>query len=388
MDLSNENLLEEGPGADFQGATLQIHQDSYLCSRSPSSLENEVSVAKLSVSPDASRLLLVEREAGKRGGSIDENGLKPGVSSGVGVVAPIISIPKRISEKFKRTRSKSDTPLQSNAICQKPILEEDEAKYFFAYRDSLVQNAIKECISGLVTPDEDGEILGSWLLTEISFWDHEKERLILLTTKVLITVKYDFIALKQLEFRKVSLDLVDTLIIGDLIYPSGSIVPRLNGLTSGVMTVVKGCLLRPLQERWTQSNTEKDFCSSAFDYISFEPRSRNIRGLRAMWNNGEPLTFIKKWNPFNNDIPWTTYTSHPLLWRKDSTNSASEIYDIDDFAQNIVSAVEKAQTINIRSSHCNIEHKPIVLENYVGIGSLIHNRNSLGFFKVRGKFSF
>ncbi|XP_021932849.1 tumor protein p63-regulated gene 1-like protein isoform X2 [Zootermopsis nevadensis] len=341
MDLSNENLLEEGPGADFQGATLQIHQDSYLCSRSPSSLENEVSVAKLSVSPDASRLLLVEREAGKRGGSIDENGLKPGVSSGVGVVAPIISIPKRISEKFKRTRSKSDTPLQSNAICQKPILEEDEAKYFFAYRDSLVQNAIKECISGLVTPDEDGEILGSWLLTEISFWDHEKERLILLTTKVLITVKYDFIALKQLEFRKVSLDLVDTLIIGDLIYPSGSIVP-----------------------------------------------SRNIRGLRAMWNNGEPLTFIKKWNPFNNDIPWTTYTSHPLLWRKDSTNSASEIYDIDDFAQNIVSAVEKAQTINIRSSHCNIEHKPIVLENYVGIGSLIHNRNSLGFFKVRGKFSF
>lgn len=95
MDLSNENLLEEGPGADFQGATLQIHQDSYLCSRSPSSLENEVSVAKLSVSPDASRLLPVEREAGKRGGSIDENGLKPGVSSGVGVVAPIISIPKR-----------------------------------------------------------------------------------------------------------------------------------------------------------------------------------------------------------------------------------------------------------------------------------------------------
>lgn len=50
---------------------------------------------------------------------------------------------------------------------------------------------------------------------------------------------------------------------------------RLNGLTSGVMTVVKGCLLRPLQERWTQSNTEKDFCSSAFDYISFEPRYLN-----------------------------------------------------------------------------------------------------------------
>jgi hypothetical protein len=99
MDLSDENLLEEGPGADFQGATLQIHQDSYLCSRSPSSLEDEESVAKLSLSPDESRLLPTERQAGKRDGSVDEKGSKPAVSSGVGGVSPIISIPKR--SKFK-----------------------------------------------------------------------------------------------------------------------------------------------------------------------------------------------------------------------------------------------------------------------------------------------
>jgi hypothetical protein len=64
------------------------------------------------------------------------------------------------------------------------------------------------------------------------------------------------------------------------------------------------------------------------------------------------------------------------------------MYNIDDFARNIVLAVEKAQTRNKATPFCNIEHKPIVLENYIGIGSLIHNRNSLGFFKVRGKFSF
>jgi hypothetical protein len=50
---------------------------------------------------------------------------------------------------------------------------------------------------------------------------------------------------------------------------------RLNGLASGVMTVVKGCVLRPLQERWTQNNPDKGFCSSAFDFISFEPRYLN-----------------------------------------------------------------------------------------------------------------
>jgi hypothetical protein len=64
------------------------------------------------------------------------------------------------------------------------------------------------------------------------------------------------------------------------------------------------------------------------------------------------------------------------------------MYNIDDFTQNLISAVEKAQTINNAAPHCNIEHKPIVLENYVGIGSVIHNRNALGFFKVRGRFSF
>jgi hypothetical protein len=68
--------------------------------------------------------------------------------------------------------------------------------------------------------------------------------------------------------------------------------------------------------------------------------------------------------------------------------AANEMYNIDDFTRNLVSTVEKAQTINKAAHHCTIEHKPIVLENYVGIGSVIHNRNALGFFKVRGRFSF
>lgn len=68
--------------------------------------------------------------------------------------------------------------------------------------------------------------------------------------------------------------------------------------------------------------------------------------------------------------------------------AVNEMYDVDDFTRNLVSAVEKAQTVNKMAPHCNIEHKPIVLENYVGIGSVIHNRNALGFFKVRGRFSF
>jgi len=37
---------------------------------------------------------------------------------------------------------------------------------------------------------------------------------------------------------------------------------------------------------------------------------------------------------------------------------------------------------------CRVEYKPIVIDNYVGLTSLVHNANSLGFYKVRGKVSF
>jgi hypothetical protein len=94
MELSEDNLLEEGPGADFQGATLQIHQDSYLCSRSPSSLDDGEAVAKL-ISPDACRVLPDEVQQGKGDGNIGKSYLKSAPSSGVDVISPITSIPKR-----------------------------------------------------------------------------------------------------------------------------------------------------------------------------------------------------------------------------------------------------------------------------------------------------
>jgi hypothetical protein len=37
---------------------------------------------------------------------------------------------------------------------------------------------------------------------------------------------------------------------------------------------------------------------------------------------------------------------------------------------------------------CRVEYKPIIIETYLGLASLFHNANSLGFYKVRGKVSF
>ncbi|GLG99628.1 Tumor protein p63-regulated gene 1-like protein [Gryllus bimaculatus] len=315
-DINDEILLEDGPLVDFHGATLQIQQDLFQ-SRSPSSLgDDSESAAKLAISPDN-----ISDSSNPQPGKPIRQAEEPGkstVCSGSDAVSPITSIPKKISETLRRSRTSSAEASNNGIICQNPVIAQEDAKDFFSYRDGLVENAVRESISDIVSTDSDGAILGNWLLTEISLWDNEKERLILLTENSLITVKYDFIALKQLEHRKIPLETVDTLVIGDLIYPSGSLVPRLNGLATGVVSVVKGCLLKPLQERWTRVPPgNSDFCASPFDFTCFEPRSRNMRGLRAMWNRGEPLAFSKKWNPFNNEIPWTTFSSHPLFWHKD-----------------------------------------------------------------------
>lgn len=53
----------------------------------------------------------------------------------------------------------------------------------------------------------------------------EKERLLLLSTEALYSVKYDFISLKILDFNRIPISLFDTIIIGELVYPSASLAP-------------------------------------------------------------------------------------------------------------------------------------------------------------------
>ncbi|XP_046389553.1 tumor protein p63-regulated gene 1-like protein isoform X2 [Ischnura elegans] len=322
VSTMDDTLLdEEAAQDDFQGATLQIRSDPYyLNSRSPS--------------------------------------------------------PKVETPKTSGNMQVAPSALPFNSV--------ENAKDFFSFRSGLVDSAIEECLKTLVFPEKDGEVIGCWLLTEISFWDAEKERLVILTTHTLITVKYDFIALRQLDCRAVPLRVIDTLVTGELVYPPASLVP-----------------------------------------------SRNTKGVRALWNRGAPISFGRRWNPFNSDIPFVTYTFHPLYWARQKQREVldsndpfldDKTYDLDDFSEKLISAVKKENSEALERGNClkfddckeasegskvtvdgladsapvlhhntmplKVEQCPIVLQSYVGLGSLIHNRNGLGFFKVRGKFSF
>lgn len=59
----------------------------------------------------------------------------------------------------------------------------------------------------------------------IDHWDNERERLLILTKNCMLIYKYDFIIHKMEDFKRVMLHLIDTICIGDFVYPPKSLMP-------------------------------------------------------------------------------------------------------------------------------------------------------------------
>jgi len=59
----------------------------------------------------------------------------------------------------------------------------------------------------------------------IDHWDMEKERLVLLTTKSVLIIHFDFIRMVVNDFRRILLSTVNRVQIGDLVYPATSVMP-------------------------------------------------------------------------------------------------------------------------------------------------------------------
>ncbi|KAG5890619.1 hypothetical protein JTB14_005127 [Gonioctena quinquepunctata] len=315
-----ELTLEEDLHEEFKGGTLRINPENRL---NNSGLPN----ATDKIDKDSSTEINVDNK-----NCHWKNAL----------IAPFSSIPNKITETIwsskdpKETVSTSTTSITSNEkTLQHSIKVNEDPNNFFTFRDGVVDRAVKECMAHLLDETE-GPVYSAFLLTQINHWDTDKERLLLLTAKNLIMVKYDFIALRRLGCRKIQFSDIDGIVVGNLVYPNGSLIP-----------------------------------------------DRNIKGIRLLLRQDKPENFVSKWNPFNDDVPYLTFTYHPLFYHKDcSDEKVRNLFNLESFVENICLSVHKWKESSVILQH------NILLENYVGIGSIIHNRNSLGFFKVRGKFSF
>ncbi|KAL7644615.1 UNVERIFIED_CONTAM: hypothetical protein RMT77_004154 [Armadillidium vulgare] len=397
-----EDILEDIPIDDFKGATLRIDPASAQQSRSvsPSSGVNQQNDEKPPSysQPDASNSSSYTEERFK-GRPV----LKQAISD------PTVEI---ISPPSPDTCSNfySGSGMSRSFYQQPPIGKARRASWhadtgiengireFFSVRVGALDQALEEC-RFLLDPELDGDIKGAWLLTEINHWDIEKERVVILCDLSLLVIKYDFIALHHVFYTRISLSSLEKLEHGEVTYPSHSLVPRISGIAGGVVTVIRGVIFNRLSSTLSKLSTwrgassdpkevsdseekpehEKNFSIST---VSFEPRWRNMQGIRITWNANYQLSFSQKWNPFCKDIPFTTFTSHPLYWYSGCENKT---YDVKNMFQELQITLEVLKNRPDSASKCDILNNSIVIENYIGIASLLHNASELGFFKLRGK---
>lgn len=228
---------------------------------------------------------------------------------------------------------------QHGAIHAEPAVSQFKRRRFFVLRPGTLNQAIKD-VESCVDKEVDGNILGVWLLAEVDHWNNEKERLAVITNHRLLIIKYDFVMLNCDQIQKIPLNIVDRICQGGFSFPKNSLLQRAG------------------------------------------------EGLRIHWDRLREPSFVSWWNPFATDLPYITFTSHPV---KDLGDPFTSLCNIQSFCEQLKEAAEKAHAAKPVPGKANgvlVLNQTILIQAYLGVMSGLGNQNKLGYCMARGNIGY
>lgn len=224
---------------------------------------------------------------------------------------------------YKQTVNKSTAPQKT---------KEFMLRKFFAIRPNNFEHAVED-VKQYLKPTIDGIFHSAWLMAEIDHWDHEKERLIILTSTHLMLIKYNFVAQRIEECQRIQLHMIDRIQGGPFQYPDRSM-------------------------------------TAARIYQN---------GIRISWNKKEVLTKWQRFSPFFNSPSYVTLALHKAGFHM---NTVPSFMVYEDFKKALLELTQAAGAV------FEVVVGPLFIEVYVGAVSTVHNSSDLGYAKDRGKVSF
>uniref|UniRef100_A0A8C4WV11 HSac2 domain-containing protein n=2 Tax=Eptatretus burgeri TaxID=7764 RepID=A0A8C4WV11_EPTBU len=207
---------------------------------------------------------------------------------------------------------------------------------YFVFRPGAFDQAVNDIKSSIMDPEADGNLQSAWLLAEVDHWNNEKERLVLVTEHSLLVCKYDFLTLRCSYARRVPFIGIDTISTGEFTFPPKSLLKR-----AGL-------------------------------------------GVRIEWDNNRELPFTARWNPWSSQLPFVTFTAHPLA---NADPSMVNLCKLESFRDELISGVKATQR-DSPSAGILVLEKPLPIDAYVGLVAAINNQGRLGYAMARGPVGF
>lgn len=218
-------------------------------------------------------------------------------------------------------------------------LNQFRIRRFLVLRPGTLNQAIAD-VKTLVDKEMDGSVHSVWLMAEVDHWNNEKERLVVITDNTLLVMKYDFLMLNCEQIQRIPLNFVDRISYGAFSFPQRSLLQR------------------------------------------------EGEGVRVFWDRLREPTFTSRWNPFTNDLPFITFTHHPV---RNVSDMFAALSDIQTFREQLRDAAQRAHATKPVPGKANgvlVLNQNIHIDAYVGVMSFLGNQNKLGYSMARGNIGF